>query len=149
MSEFNITSNNNTPPKCLKVKLDLLIRRSLPIVVGIAGCGFFDGLCHTLAYSVHRYFEGTTIFHISRSALRRDHSVVYFPSLDKYFDADGFQTHSQLFTKMYELERVNCRVLMPFNDFNVEERVLESALIRITDLLSKTALVNHQMIKGL
>ena len=124
--------------------LQQFVKKANVIVVRAHDCGFFDGACHTLAYAVHCYFEGTSIFHISRTTERRDHSVVYFPRLDKYFDADGFQTAKDLFTKMEELERVTCTVLLPINDFDEHKRVFNDTHVILIEMLQKTNLATNK-----
>ena len=124
--------------------LQQFLKKANVIVVRTHDCGFFDGACHTLAYAVHCYFEGTSIFHISRTNKHRDHSVVYFPKLDKYFDADGFQTSHELFTKMKEVERVACTVLLPFHDFDFQNNVFIDSHVTFTEMLHKTNLANNK-----
>jgi hypothetical protein len=127
-------------PNTMVKTLKQFVKKANLIVIRTHDCGFFDGACHTLAYTIHSYFEGTRLFHISRTAERRDHSVVYFPTLDKYFDADGFQTAKALFTKMEEVEGVTCTALLPFDDFDAHKRVFIDTYLVFTEMLKKTQL---------
>lgn len=135
------THRNNLPPKCLRVKLKMIVKQVLPKIIETTGCGFFDGSCHTLAYAIHGYFDGTVIYHISRRAHQPDHSVVYFPSLDLYFDADGFQTNTELFDKMRTVEMAICNELRPFKSFNATKLVFSEAYNIIMMSLLKSDLV--------
>lgn len=67
-------------------------------------CGWFDGGCMTLASSVNRIYTKSVFYHVSRAHSLVDHVVIYFPDLDKYFDADGLQSKAELIKKMEELE---------------------------------------------
>ena len=74
-------------------------------------CGWFDGGCMTLASSVNRIYPNSVFYHVSRTHYLVDHVVIYFPDLDRYFDADGLQSKAELIKKMEELESmVNPRV---------------------------------------
>lgn len=74
-------------------------------------CGWFDGGCMTLASSVNRIYPKSVFYHVSRTHYLVDHVVIYFPDLDRYFDADGLQSKAELIKKMEELESmVNPRV---------------------------------------
>lgn len=74
-------------------------------------CGWFDGGCMTLASSVNRIYPKSVFHHVSRAHSLVDHVVIYFPDLDRYFDADGLQSEAELIKKMEELESmVNPRV---------------------------------------
>jgi hypothetical protein len=136
-----LSDRNKQPPKFLRVKLKLIVKKVLPTVIETTNCGFFDGACHTLAHAIHSYFDGTEIYHISRRAHQPDHSVVYFPSLDMYYDADGFQTNAELFKKMRTVEMVFCNELLPFKDFNATELVFPEAQNTIKQLLLKSDLI--------
>lgn len=122
---FAPTPMKNSSLVYLSNKLTQLIQATSGPLYTAHGCGYFDGGCHTLAYSIAKYYRGTEIFHISRSSNLRDHSVCYFPKFNLYFDADGFQTREELFIKMKEVEITNCNVLLPFTDFAPSELVFE------------------------
>jgi hypothetical protein len=129
------------PSKTLVDRLKKFIYESTIIVVENNDCGFFDGGCHTLAHTISSHFKRTKIYHISRTFNRRDHSVVYFEDFNKYFDADGFQTAEELFTKMRTVEMTKCNVLLEFNDFNKKDRVFIDTHEIIRELLKSTKLV--------
>lgn len=69
-------------------------------------CGWFDGGCMTLASSVNRIYPKSVFHHVSRVHYLVDHVVIYFPDLDKYFDADGLQSKAELIQKMEEFENM-------------------------------------------
>ena len=128
------------PSKDTVKKLKRFVYDSTIVIVNNNDCGFFDGGCHTLAYAICSYFKGTKIYHISRTSDRRDHSVVYFEKYDKYFDADGFQTADELFTKMKTVEMTQCNVLLEFQDFKKKDRVFIDTYKTIKALLNNTKL---------
>lgn len=80
-----------------------------------------DGGCMTLASAVNHLLPETRFYHISRSKSLVDHVVTYFPELDRYFDADGFQTKSELFDKMKTKELVNAIILEEMNEEHFDQ----------------------------
>ena len=81
-------------------------------------CGWFDGGCYTLSVAIADVIPHSKIYHVSRNSNLRDHAVVFLPEINKFIDADGIQSQSELITKMKEIELVNVTVCEPFNDIN-------------------------------
>lgn len=88
----------------------------LDTLINKHGCGWFDGGCYTFVSAVCEVIQEAESYYISRNCNVRDHAVVYLPSIDRYLDADGIQTRSELFNKMKEVELTKVTVLLPFHD---------------------------------
>mgnify|MGYP005988726113 CR=1 FL=1 len=110
--------NMKTNSVCFDLKLlQDVIETATESLITKHHVGFFDGGCYSLAKCLNDLFGSRAqLYHISRAEDLRDHAVVYFEEFDKYFDADGLQTKTELFHKMKHSELVDVKCLHPFPD---------------------------------
>ncbi|GIC77080.1 hypothetical protein [Moritella sp. F3] len=104
-------------------------------------CGWLDGGCYTLAKAITEGFPDTLLYHVSRDVEYRDHAVVYIPSLDMYYDADGVQTETELMNKMRDVEMTNVTVCVPFLD--IEAFVKSEGVYIFEDVKRQLVLEMH------
>lgn len=91
-------------------------RQTLTTLITDFNCGWFDGGCYTLTSAICEYDNTLLAYHVSRSSNGRDHAVAFCPETNLYFDADGWQTKTELIHKMRTVELVSVTDVEPFPD---------------------------------
>jgi hypothetical protein len=111
-------------------------RQVLTTLIKDFSCGWFDGGCYTLTTAICEYDNSLLAYHASRTSNGRDHAIAFCPETNLYFDADGWQTESELIHKMRTVELVNVTVVEPFPDLtkypiygSVKELLLSKFLV--------------------